>query len=254
MLYRDGRNVELTVYGEDFYEYVQAALETLDGGVAALRKRKEELGGVINLGTAFTTLDDYLHPLLNKFSVEHGSNVHINVFQGFTNFLTQGLHNKIFDVVFCGKREGETEIEYYPVLYRELILCVRDDHPFAERDIISFDDLRRQQLYTYHRGTPIGEQVYELVTRHELEKVSLDYDDDITMASFLSFTGDAAALMLDSIGLKLFSNLKTIPVKEVPKRFYWVYLAYHKRFVRSSTVDAFIHFVKDYELNAVKDL
>lgn len=249
LFYREGRNVELTMYGEEFYSYVQAALDHLDEGIAAVRKHKDELSGVINLGTAFTTLDDYLHPLLNAFSSEYGSKVQINTFQGFTNFLTQGLHDKLFDVVFCGKRNEETEIEYYPVLYRDLVLCVREDHPLASKDNVSFDDFREQEVYTYHRGTPIGEQVYSMVEEYQLKNFLQVYDDDITMASFVSFKGDVAALMLDSIGLKLFSNLKTISVEEVPEEFYWVYLAYHKRYIRSSAVEAFIAFVKNYPIN-----
>ncbi|MCL1796809.1 MAG: LysR family transcriptional regulator [Eggerthellaceae bacterium] len=246
LFYRDGRNVGLTVYGEEFYEYVHQALSKLDEGILAVKRRKDTLSGVINLGTPFTTLDDYLHPLLNAFSTECGSDVQIRTFQGFTNYLTQGLHDKLFDVVFCGKKEEETEIEYHPVLYRSLVLCVREDHPFVDLDRISFQDLREQEIYTYRRGTPIGERVFQMLEEYNLNKVHQLYDDDITMASFVSFKGDVAALMLDSVGLKLFSNLRTVPVDEVPLEFYWLYLAYHKRYIRSSTLEAFILFVKNY--------
>ncbi|MCL1798504.1 MAG: LysR family transcriptional regulator [Eggerthellaceae bacterium] len=252
LFHREGRNIGLTFYGEEFYEYVSSALSRLDEGIAAVKKHKEVVSGIISLGTAFTTLEDYLHPLLNAFGAEYGPNVQIKIFQGFTNSLTRGLHDKLFDVVFCGKREEETEIEYYPVLFKRLVLCVREDHPLATRDRVSFSDLHDQEVHTYHRGTPIGEQVYAMLCEHRLDKVQQLYDDDITMASLLSFKGNVAALMLDSIGLKLFTNLKTILVDEIPQEFYWVYLAYHKRHIRSAALDAFILFVKNYELNEVQ--
>lgn len=241
---RDGRKVELTVYGIEFYEYVCASIAKLEEGIAAIQKHKDTLSGVINVGTAFTTLDEYLHPLINSFSAEYGSEIQINIYQGFTNYLTRGLHDDLFDVVFCGKRNEETEIEYYPVLYRELMLCVREDHPFAQRSKISFEELRDEELYTYSRGTPIGEQVHQMLEQYHLNNSIQIYDDDITMASFLSFKGGVSGLMLESIGLKLFKNLVTVPVDEVPKEFYCVYLAYHKRRLRSSAVDAFISYVK----------
>ena len=61
--------------------------------------------------------------------------------------------------------------------------------------------------------------------------------------------GNAGALMLDSLGAQLFSNLHQVRVEGVPEHFYTVYMAYHKKHVHSRAVTDFIDFVKAYPGN-----
>ncbi|MEG0322454.1 MAG: LysR family transcriptional regulator [Raoultibacter sp.] len=246
---KDGRSIKLTVYGEAFNTYVQTALNELDSGIEEIQRLKGDLAGVINLGTTFTVQDDYLPGLINAYQESYGSVVNINTYQGFTNYLTQSLHNETLDIAFCGKRENEPDIEYFPILHRELVLGVRADHPLADRESIKPEELRDYDLLAYRQGTPIGEQMREIVEQYGLDKTMQLYDDDITMSSVISFDGNVGAIMLRSIGLKLFSNLKTIPIEGFKKDFYWVYLAYSKKHMLSQAVESFIEFVKVYDGN-----
>ena len=84
----------------------------------------------------------------------------------------------------------------------------------------------------------------------DVRGVSLGYDDDVSMGSFLSYSGgNAGALMLNSLGAQLFSNLHQVRVKGIPEHFYTVYMAYHKKHVHSRAVADFIDFVKAYPGN-----
>lgn len=247
---RDGRSVSLTSYGKVFYEYVRASLRELDDGIAALRNRKNDTGGTVNLGTIFTVQDDYLPALLSSYCSGLGHSVLIKTYQGFSNYLTQQLHEGALDVAFCGRREGEPDIAYYPITYRDLMLCVREDHPLAPRERVCFADLVRYNLCSYRRGVPIGDSVYRMLQEHGVRNVSQVYDDDVSMGSFVSFSNDnVGAIMLNSIGLKLFSNLRMVEIMEIPSHFYCIYLAYHKKHVRSQAAEKFIDFVKGYEGN-----
>ena len=70
------------------------------------------------------------------------------------------------------------------------------------------------------------------------------------MGSFLSYNGgNAGALMLDSLGAQLFSNLHQVRVEGVPEHFYTVYMAYHKKHVHLRAVTDFIDFVKAHPGN-----
>lgn len=244
---RDGRNVKLTSNGSEFYRYVSDSLRSLDEGIDAMNRRKAQLGGTINLGATFTVQDDYLPTLLKAYRERFGDEVRIETYQAFTNYLTQSLHNETLDVSFCGRRDHEPDIEYFPVLNRSLELGVRADHPLANRASVSFDELRGARLITYRRGTPIGEAVQRLLGRSSLEGVEALYDDDITMASALSVDGDLGALMLNSIGLKVFSNITTVPLEGVRPDFYWVYLASSAKHAKTAAVQSFIDFVKGFD-------
>ena len=208
---RNGRSVLLTPYGEVFYEHVCLALRAIDDGVAAVSARSSASFGTVNLGTTFTTQDHYLPSLIRDFEEAFDKRVIVKVSQGFTNYLTEQLHRGTLDVAFCGKRDNEPDIAYFPVKHCELALYVRDDHPLASADTITFAELNEVDLHTYRRGTPIGapynrrrescERVAKMLEEADVRGVFLGYDDDVSMGSFLSYNGgNAGALMLDSLG------------------------------------------------------
>ena len=201
----------------------------------------------LSLGATFTVQDDYLPTLLKAYREHVGDEVRIETYQAFTNYLTQSLHNETLDVAFCGRRDREPDIEYFPVLNRSLELGVRADHPLAGRSSIALEELCGQRLITYRRGTPIGEAVQRILEQSPLEGVEALYDDDITMASALSVDGGLAALMLNSIGLKVFSNITTVPLEGVRPDFYWVYLAVNAKHAKTAAVQSFIDFVKGFD-------
>lgn len=189
---RNGRSVLLTPYGEVFYEHVCLALRAIDDGVAAVSARSSASFGTVNLGTTFTTQDHYLPSLIRDFEEAFDKRVIVKVFQGFTNYLTEQLHRGTLDVAFCGKRDNEPDIAYFPVKHCELALYVRDDHPLASADTITFAELNEVDLHTYRRGTPIGERVAKMLEEADVRGVSLGYDDDVSMGSFLSYNGGNA--------------------------------------------------------------
>lgn len=247
---RNGRSVMLTPYGEVFYEHVCLALRAIDDGVAAVSARSSASFGTVNLGTTFTTQDHYLPTLIKSFEDAFDKRVVVKVSQGFTNYLTESLHRGSLNVAFCGKRDNEGDIAYFPVKYCELALYVREDHALAQEKSVPFAALNEVDLHTYRRGTPIGNRVAKMLEEAEVSGAHLNYDDDVSMGSFLSYNGgNAGALMLDSLGAQLFSNLRQVRVEGVPERFYTVYLAHHRKHVHSRAVSDFIDFVKAYPGN-----
>lgn len=247
---RSGRQVALTPQGEIFYEHVCLALRALEDGIAAVSEGDQALLGAVNLGTTFTLQDDYFPQLLKDYRAICNDSVLMKTYQGFTDYLLDQLRCGSLDVAFCGKRKNEPDLVYFPVTYRNLRLCVHEDHPLATREHISFDELRNTELVSYRRGSPIGEQTHELLRANDMTNVRQIYDDDVSMGSFISFgSPTAGALMLDSLGLRLFSNVRLVKVDEVPERYYRIYMAYNKKHQHSRTVEDFISFAMTYKGN-----
>ena len=246
LFHREDRGIRPTEYGEVFYGYVRSALRELDDGIAAVRSHEIALNGTVNLGAIFTVQGDYLPQLLKEFMRSAGESVLVKTYQNFTNNLIGQLHDGSLDLAFCGCRDGEPHIEYLPATCYDLKLCVRREHPLAARDCVRLRELEGYSVYSYAAGTPIGDQVSELLELHGLNGVKQVYQEDVALAAFLSYGDDATAcaLMLDSVGMKLFSNLVAIAVEEVPSCFYSVYLAYHTKHKRSRAADQLIEFVR----------
>ena len=247
---RSGRSVSLTPQGEIFYEHVCLALRAIDDGVAAVQDRGHSIVGSISLGTTFTVQDGYLPLLMKDYCAVCNNSVLTKTYQGFTNYLLDQLRKGTIDVAFCGRREGDSELVYFPVTYRNLKLCVREDHPLAKRDHVGFSEIASMNLSTYRRGAPIGEMVNKLLVDNGLEDVKQIYDDDVSMSSFISFNSpDYGAIMLDSLGTRLFKNIKFVEIDEVPEGFYRIYMVYNKKHNHSRAVKDFIQFVHTYKGN-----
>ena len=142
-----------------------------------------------------------------------------------------------------------TQDHYLPSLIRDF------EEAFDKRVIVKvlqgFTNYLTEQL---HRGTLdvafCGKRVAKMLEEADVRGVFLGYDDDVSMGSFLSYNGgNAGALMLDSLGAQLFSNLHQVRVEGIPEHFYTVYMAYHKKHVHSRAVADFIDFVKAYPCN-----
>lgn len=245
---RDGRSIHLSKCGEIFYDHVRAALRELDDGLAALKDQRLALKGTVNLGAIFTVQDDFLPKLLRDFFKNYGDTVLVQTYQNFTNALTKQLKEGSIDVAFCGRRATEEDIAYYPATSYDLRFCVRKDHPLAQHASVSVEDIRDYTVYSYGTGTPIGTQISSLIQEHRLSNVVQLYQEDVAMGSYIAYGegGDNGALMLDSVGMKLFPDLVAIPVDEIPPHFYRVYLAYSTKRAHSRVVDQFIDFVKLY--------
>lgn len=53
-----------------------------------------KLGGTVNVGAVLTVQGDYLPPLFHDFSENYGQEVKLNMFQGFSVPLVEGLENE----------------------------------------------------------------------------------------------------------------------------------------------------------------
>ena len=86
-----------------------AGLREIDKGVERAQEFNGKLGGTVNIGAVLTVQGDYLPPLLHDFSENYGKEVKLNMFQGFSIPLVEGLENDKYDVVFAAAREQQTE-------------------------------------------------------------------------------------------------------------------------------------------------
>lgn len=103
---KKGRNVELTKYGAEFLEYVNAALEQLDKGVAVMKSYSGESdGGLIDLGCIITVQTDYIPQLLNQYHRSSDHRYDFNISQKRSQELLGSLNEGQFDVVFCARDE-----------------------------------------------------------------------------------------------------------------------------------------------------
>ena len=236
---KEGRNVKLTKYGKEFYEYVDAALNELDKGIAVAKSKSGLLGGVIDLGCIPTILGDYVPSVLTRYR-EIYPKVSFNIYQGHTLQLLDELKKGTYDVAFCSKTE-DTELEFIPILAQRLILVVRADHPLAQKESVMLEELSDYSLTTYRETIPIG-KIVRTVLRNKGVEASFSYDDEISIGGVVMATNQAA-IDADMPYLSQFGYIKKIIISDIPEDTRLVYMVYSKKNYMTKATEDFMEFL-----------
>ncbi len=236
---KEGRNVKLTKYGKEFYEYVDAALNELDKGIAVAKSKSGLLGGVIDLGCIPTILGDYVPSVLTRYR-EIYPKVSFNIYQGHTLRLLDELKKGTYDLAFCSKTE-DTELEFIPILAQRLILVVRADHPLAQKESVMLEELSDYSLTTYRETIPIG-KIVRTVLRNKGVEASFSYDDEISIGGVVMATNQAA-IAADTPYLSQFGYIKKIIISDIPEDTRLVYMVYSKKNYMTKATEDFMEFL-----------
>lgn len=237
---KKGRNVCLTKYGKEFYEYVNQSLGILEHGIALMKERSDSITGTIDVGCIPTLLGDFLPDAIDLYH-EKAPLVTFNVYQGRSIPVADGVSDGTFDIGFCSMVEKKEDLTFVPITYQELIVIVQENHPLAAYDSIELSALKDYTLTTYRETIPIGKTVRAILKEKGVE-AAYSYDDEISIAGRIS-KSTKAAIVADTPFLKQFDNLKKIHLSDVPKDTRMIYMVYSKKNFITAAVEAFANFM-----------
>ena len=128
---KDGRNISLTRFGQQFLICAQQTLSTLDEGVEELQ-RVARGEGVIRLGLLRTLGIDLVPSLAAKFlASKPGKEIRFTFHTDVTQHLLEGLAAKQFDLVFCSRPPANLGFAAIPISRQDLVLIVPRNHPLS---------------------------------------------------------------------------------------------------------------------------
>ena len=211
---KKGRGVQLTKYGQEFYEYVNQALGILEHGIAAVREKSDSVTGTIDIGCIPTLLGDFLPNALDLYH-EKCPQVSFNIFHEKSIPVAEGVSSGTYDIGLCSMVENKDDLVFVPITYQELVVIVRNDHPLAVHDSIELTALKGYMLSTYRDTIPIGKTISKILKEKGMEAV-YSYDDEISIAGRINHSSKTA-IVADTPFLKQFDNLKKIHLTDVPK-------------------------------------
>lgn len=242
---KKGRGIELTKYGQEFYQYVSQALGVLEHGIAIMKEKSDSVTGTIDVGCIPTLLGDFLPDALDLYHEKHPQ-VNFNIFQDKSIPVAEGVSAGNFDIGFCSMVESKEDLVFVPITYQELIVIVRNDHPLARYDSMELSTLRDYTLSTYRDTIPIGKTIRKILKDKNME-AAYSYDDEISIAGRIK-RSSKAAIVADTPFLKQFDNLKKIHLTDVPLNTRMLYMVYSKKnFI--TAVEAFANFMVSNCLN-----
>ena len=243
---KKGRGVQLTKYGQEFYQYVNQALGVLEHGIAAVREKSDSVTGTIDIGCIPTLLGDFLPNALDLYH-EKCPQVSFNIFHEKSIPVAEGVSAGTYDIGLCSMVENKDDLVFVPITYQELVVIVRNDHPLAVHDSIELTALKGYMLSTYRDTIPIGKTIRKILKEKGMEAV-YSYDDEISIAGRINHSSKTA-IVADTPFLKQFDNLKKIHLTDVPKDTRMLYLVYSKKNFITAAVEAFANFMVAHCLN-----
>lgn len=237
---KKGRNVELTKYGTEFYQYVTESLGILEHGIALIKEKSGHLSGTIDVGCIPTLLGDFLPDIMDSYA-EKNPLAKFNIYNAVSIDVAKGVSDGTYDIGFCSMVENMNDLVFVPVTYQTLIAIVNDTHPLAAFDEISLAELKKYKLTTYRDTIPIGKVIRQLLKEKGVE-AAYSYDDEISIGGRISKT-NKVAICADTPYLSQFNNIKKIKLCDIPLDTRMIYMVYSNKNFITSAVEAFANFV-----------
>lgn len=256
---KKGRNIRLTKYGKEFYEYVKRSMEVLDNGVAVMHEYGGKLSGHIDIGAITTIQSSFLPKVILEFRSIY-EKIHFQIYQGQSEGILNGLKKGTYDIGFCTYNEDIEEMKGIPILTQEVVALIPKSHPLSRKSSIKLEELAGFRILTYSLSQQIGQQFKKLIDeRQEIFKdtnIIYEYPNELYLAGVLmehehdlevygiDDDREVAGLIANAPYMDTFTGLKTVLVEDVPENFRTVYMIYNEKAFHTHSVNVFIKFIE----------
>lgn len=145
LLDRDTRHVRLTEIGHAFLEQARAALDQLARTERVGREMSRGQLGQIKIGYMTFIAQDFLAPLLKRFSLDR-PNIRIELYNMGTEQQRGALVDRSIDIGFMLGPFSISGITTCLVRDEDLVVAMPDDHPLTRHDYLTPHDLHGEKL------------------------------------------------------------------------------------------------------------
>ncbi len=235
--------IELTESGAAYYEYVSLALNNLDTGLRVAREIQGEANSLVRVGTVYSMQGINWSQAMQAFLSKKSNPPKISIEQSYSPELIARLRKGELDVVFAARMDDLDDLNYIYVWSQPLVLGVHKNHPLAKREKITLDDLKKYEILTYPKESPVQRIDIEL----PVDEMNLlrEYDDEITMSTIISSDENKLALFCHSFLVNAFSDVVCRRIEGLSEDFHKVYLVSRKE-THPKVVDDYISFMSAY--------
>lgn len=153
LLRQSGKSVELTPYGEALLPSVDRIMAEIDRAKNAIDQLRDPSGGIVNVVYSYINGYNLIPRMLKAFREDPrstGIEVHVEINHGPRYFEKEMDTGKV-DVTFSAGAHFEG-LSSVPVAEQKLFACVPADHPLAQQDSVTLEELADQHLLMYTQG------------------------------------------------------------------------------------------------------
>lgn len=239
---KNGRNVVLTKYGKEFYNYVAEVLALLEEGISAVKQSIEIDSGKISIGALPISPANLIAKNIRSF-LNKNSDVTFDIFTCIDNSdIINGVLDGVYDIGLCYKFSREKDLVYIPVLKRDFVVITKYGHELSQKGSLTISDLQDIPLITYRESNPLGLFIRNQFKNENINpNIIFSFDEEITISEMVAHDLGIAIL----IKLPLLQHyLSLIPLKinaEPPT----LYLIYHKESDHAKIIRRFVRHIME---------
>lgn len=154
---RHRRSVMLTPAGETLIGKARKVLQAAEEFESTAKSLLDPLAGDLHVGM-IPTLAPYLLPHIMPGLNRALPNIHFYLHENKTQNLLQELNGGKLDLLILPYLEEMDSFDRYDLFDEELMLAVPANHPFSERNTVTLEDLKGEQILTLEDGHCLRDQ------------------------------------------------------------------------------------------------
>ena len=213
LFHKQGKQITLTRYGEEFLPYAKRALAELSKGQDRLKELRAPSAGIINLGYIYSVSFSVLPSFFDRFDAEQrGRQTAFRFHQGMAGILIEQLLTGSLDLVIAGKPDIDS-IEYLPIASQALYLAVPASHRLASRTHVALSDIKGEQFISITHDAIIYRELADKFKKAGfVPNIVFEADEYSSIAA--SVTTGAGVAIVPKLPILDHFNIRLIPFDE----------------------------------------
>ena len=220
---KNGRNTDMTRFGEEFLECAKKTVASLDEGILSLKKSAEG-EGVIRLGFVRPLGISYVPSVAAEFLGKNKTaNVNFEFHSGSTGYLLKGLSEGKYDMVFCSEPENKANFSYFAVTQQDLVLIVPKNHVLAKKHSIDLKEAVPYPMICFSKEAGLRAVIDRLFEKiGKTPNIAYETDEDEVIAGLVAKNFGIAVVPYMDLLLKLDVAILQISSPEFKREFFLV--------------------------------
>ncbi|MEJ8543794.1 LysR family transcriptional regulator [Brevibacillus borstelensis] len=240
---RSGNSVFLTREGDVFLPYAKSVLQSLQDGQMAIQRSYGRLEGELVVSAVFVAAFYILPELVDKFTQLYPK-IKLTIFTGHSHQVLEMVlrHEVSFGIA---RAVNHSQIKRVQLMPDEMVLAVHPDHPFQNKTQVTLEDVSREKLILFNRGSLDWTLINGAFSHYQLENnVVMEADNIEVVKRMVKQKLGIAFLPRFSIQEDVAAaDLKEVEVLSLPHINRNFELIYHKDATINGITKTFIDFL-----------
>lgn len=246
---RSQKQLSLTPEGAVFLNRVELALRNIQDAVLEVNDYKELQKGTIKIGIP-PMIGAYLFPKIFSSFQRRYSHLNIYLHEELSMAIREHLEGDDLDFGIVIISDASPSLQLLPMATCQLVACLPENHPLAEKQSISLSDMQEADLIMLKKGSFLRHRLQQKFKAASITPNVVLESNQIETIKGIVKNGVGIAFLLDFIVADT-PGIKTLPLNEPV--FVDIGLAWKKDRYISKAAQAFIDFCKDTLIHQKKN-